>query len=514
MQIILTTCNARFSHTALSLRLLRANLGELKENSEIIEFNLKSDVYDAAVELLSRHPSIVGISVYIWNVDFCRQLVEILRNVDPGLYIVLGGPEIADVEHYADDPLLKLASCLIIGEGENAFRDVCEKVLAGNPVDKIIRATPCDPLSIILPYNEYSDEDIQHRIVYLETSRGCPYRCAFCLSAKDKPLRFFDLDTILREIDALYQRGVRSFKFLDRTLNASLPRALLILRHFERYIAPDLSLHFEMVPHEIPEELLDELAKFPSPIIQIEFGVQTLNPSVARLIHRPLNPERLLENLRILESRTHTHVHADLIAGLPDENLESFAEGFNRLHQTGVQEIQLGILKRLKSSPLTEKEKEWGLVFAPYAPYEILKTPALSFEELTSIKRFAKYWDTIVNNGNFPETSALILNHGDANCFANFMQFSEWIFAQTNTTTAISLTRWVALLFQFLTEKMNENPECAAMTILRDYLHARKEDIPPILRPYIPADFKISSVCQRMSNRSDKAHQRQQKHIQ
>ena len=517
--ILFVACNARFSHVAFALKTLRANLlAELHERSRCVEFTIQNDVTEAAYEIFSHAPSVVGLSVYLWNIGFMRQLAEILKRTAPHIKLIIGGPEVASPQSRMHDSLFALADHVIVGEGEAVMSALCAKYLlpeadiaalypecASLVGEKVIFAPRADVTKLVLPYDEYTDDDLAHRILYVETSRGCPYRCAFCLSSQDKPLRYFPLDALFAAFKKLIARGARSFKFLDRTLNASLSRALAMLEFFMPY-KDFVSLHFEMVPHEIPDALIEAMAKYPAGAIQIEFGVQTLTPHVADAIHRQLDAERLLQNLAKLRTRTGVHIHADLIAGLPGESFREFAAGFERLHKSGVQEIQLGILKRLKSSPLDLKAEEWGLIFSELPPYEILQTPDMSFKDLTEFKRFAHFYDTLVNNANFPGTVDAIC--GDA-FFQKFHALTQWIYAQTTATQGISQTRWVGLLFKYMTEVAGFAPEDAAKIIIADYLRSRKEDIPPVLRPYLPADFKISSI----KRGGDSGHIRQQKHL-
>ncbi|MFA5624533.1 MAG: DUF4080 domain-containing protein [Bradymonadales bacterium] len=510
-EILLLACNARYSHAALSLKCLRANLREHRQNSHIIEFTLQNDVMEAVYSVLDLKPRIVALSVYIWNVDFFRQFVETIKAVAPEILLVVGGPEIAEYHENAEDNLYKLPDCLIIGEGEGEFYEFCTKALAKEPFERIVHSKAVDFSKIELPYDEYSDEELKKRILYVESSRGCPYRCSFCLSANDKNMRYVDLDRFLAALEKLYSRGARQFKFLDRSLNADLQRALAILDFFDKKQDPSLALHFEMVPQHIPDSLFNALTRFPAACIQIEFGVQSLNPEVSRLIHRPLNKELLLSNLSRLRENSACHIHADLIAGLPAEDLQSFASGFDTLYKSGVQEIQLGILKRLKGSPLAKQADAFGLIFSQKSPYEILQTPHISFQDMQRISRMSRYWDKLVNSGNFVQSAKLICENGtDSNVFHNFMRFSDYVFAITATSQAIALTRWVELIFRYLCEILCMDAEAIALVILKDYLRARKEDIPKILRPHIPKDLKLSSLIIRKP--SKKGRERQQKH--
>lgn len=519
--ILLVACNARYSHVAFALKTLRANLpAPLHDRSQILEFTIQNDTTEAAAAILAYHPKIIGLSVYLWSIDFMRAVAEIIAQTRPDIHIIIGGPEIASPESRQNDNLFKFANTIIIGEGERAFAAICTSLLCDknilsrdypeyiNLVDqKIIYAPKPDINTLSLPYDEYTDDDLKHRILYVETGRGCPYRCAFCLSSGDKPLRNFDLDRLFDAFSQLLKRGARAFKFLDRTLNASLDRALKILNFFLPY-KDQIALHFEMVPHEIPDQLIQTMALYPPGAIQIEFGVQTLTPHVAKNISRILNADRLLFNLKRLRAETKVHIHADLIAGLPGESFSEFALGFEQLRNSGVQEIQLGILKRLKGSPLDLHADENHLVFSQNPPYEIMQTPHMDFLELTQFKRFARYYDVLVNNANFAESVLLICHN---HFYHEFDKLSLWIYQQTQSTQGISQTRWVKLLFEYMTQIAHINPNDAALSLIHDYLRSRKEDIPPVLKPFLPDDFKISA-CKRASHHNT-AHIRQEKHL-
>ncbi len=512
---ILTAINARFSHTSMSIRTLRANMApERHDRCELVEFTIQNDPVEAANVILQKHPKLVGISIYLWGVAFARQLVEVLRAVQPSLCIIIGGPEIQDDPQNRKDPLYRLSDFCIIGEGEIVVDEICAKIdqkliecRNGDEEPNFVRATPVDVNALVLPYDEFTDDDLKNRVMYVESSRGCPYRCAFCLSANDKPVRNIPLERLFPEFEKLIRRGARAFKFLDRTLNCSLARTLQLLDFFLPYRDLGIQLHFEMTPHEIPDALIQKLAEFPAAAIQIEFGVQTLNNDVARLIQRRLEADSLLKNLCRLREQTGAHIHADLIAGLPGEDFESFADGFERLRSSGVQEIQLGILKRLKSSPLDLKAEEWGLTFSKIPPYEILQTREMAFGDLMKFKRFAKFWDTLVNNANFPKTVAAICKN---DAFREFWKLTDWIYEHATVTQGISQTRWVALLFEYMTTCDGFAPQQAALLIIDDYLATRKEDIPPVLRPYLPEDFSISATKRAKSE--EHGRNRQAKH--
>ena len=427
--ILIATLNARYIHTAFALRCLHANLGELADRAAIREFDIKQRPADIAEALLAENPRVIGLGIYIWNIEPATELVEILKRVSPSTRVVLGGPEVS--HETAGQRIVQLADHTITGEADTAFADTCRSLLAGETPPKIIAATLPNLAEIALPYGGYTDDDIAHRVIYVEASRGCPFSCEFCLSSVDQPVRMFPPGRFLAEMQTLLDRGARVFKFLDRTFNLDLRASMEILRFFHDRWQPGMFLHFEMIPDRFPAELREWIVRFPAGALQFEVGIQTFNPEVAARISRRQNYARLEDNLRFLRTETGVHIHADLILGLPGESLESIAAGFDRLWRLGPQEIQVGILKRLRGTPITRHDAEFGMVYAPRAPYELLCGRDLDFPTMQRLKRFARYWDLTANSGRFAKTLPLLLeNPADASPFRAFMAYSDHLHAR------------------------------------------------------------------------------------
>ena len=370
--IALTTLNAKYIHAAFGLRYLLANLGALQKQACIQEFDINQRPVDIAEALLVRNPKIIGFGIYIWNVAPATQVVATLKRLRPDLVVILGGPEVSfEVE---DQPIVKLADYVITGEADLKFAEVCDQLLNGKRLtQKIIPAELPDFSQIVLPYRLYNDDDIAHRLIYVEASRGCPYTCEFCLSSLDIPVRQAPLPELLSQLDQLLSRGVKHFKFVDRTFNLNVNVSRAILEFFLERYQPGHSFHFEMVPDRLPEPLREVISRFPSGALQFEVGIQTFDEEVGSRIKRRQNYTRLENNFRFLREHTGVHLHADLIAGLPGETLESFAAGFDRLIELRPQEIQVGILKRLRGTPIVRHDTEWQMVYNPHPPYEILQ---------------------------------------------------------------------------------------------------------------------------------------------
>jgi len=531
--IVLTTINAKWTHPSLALRLLKANLGSLESQCEIIEFALRQPLCEKTAPLLAARPRILGVSVSIWNHLATIELLEALekewKKREEGLtkntkeekntkedwrrpIVILGGPEVSYLPDDAD--IFKFADYVIRGEGEMAFRALCEIVFQReNEIFSAGTQTPAGSgwlaaidarfgvaASAIQPYvagralrtranhfisklqdnlteiktgyHFYTDEDIAQKLIYVEASRGCPFECEFCLSAvkteeRGGAVREFQLEQFLADMEILVNRGVRTFKFLDRTFNANISRAVKICEFFLRKLeergrerfAPFV-VHFEMVPSLFPRELCEILARFPPDSLRLEIGIQTLNPEVCARIHRPgwrnqsIDPEKELEVIRFLRKKTNAIIHVDLIAGLPGEDLQSFGRGFDRLWQAVCEEgkekrekrkvkseegevksegrekrgekksrveIQLGILKLLPGAPISRHNETFGMRYNCKPPYEIEETSSISENDLKRVKNFAAFWERLVNRGLLHIEGELV--------FEKFMALSDSLLA-------------------------------------------------------------------------------------
>lgn len=453
-ELLLCTLNARHAHASLGLRCLRANLGGLRARSRIVEFVIGARTEDMAEKLLALQPRVIGFGVYIWNVEQTTRLVELLRRVAPAVTIVLGGPEVS--HETTEQPICALADHIVTGSAERAFARLAGQLLDGpRPLMKVVPGDAPDLAALTLPYDEYSDQDLRERHLYIEASRGCPFKCEFCLSALDKTAWPFELPRVLQALQSLHARGARHFRFVDRTFNLKAATGAAILEFFLARIEaePDdpVFAHFELVPDHLPDALRALIVRFPKGCLQFEIGIQTWNPRVQALISRRQDNDRATDNLRWLLRETQAHLHVDLIAGLPGEDMASFGAGFDRLAALGPHEIQLGILKRLRGAPIARHMASHDLRFNPAPPYNVLSTDALSFAQLQRLTRFARYWDLVANSGRFPRSLALLLG---ARPFARFMAFSDWLYARTDATHRVAAERLYELVHDWLIGEM------------------------------------------------------------
>ncbi len=579
--IVLTTLNAKYIHAAFGLRYLLANLGKLREHACLVEFDINQRPLDIAEVLLARNPKIIGFGIYIWNVKPTTEVIAAIKRVRPGIKIILGGPEVS--YETEEQPIVQIADHVITGEADLKFAEVC-RVLLGRaelplgqdaqqrvptnlpkiiPTDakeqfktrhplapslfpvgsggegvrmtgaevrlpKIIPAELPEFSQLALPYDLYTNDDIAHRIIYVEASRGCPFTCEFCLSSLDIPVRQVPLPALLEQLQRLLDRGVKQFKFVDRTFNLNVNFSKAILEFFLARYQPGHFFHFEMIPDRLPESLRAIIARFPPGALQFEVGIQTFNEEVSHVISRRQNYEKLADNFHFLRRETGVHIHADLIVGLPGETLESFADGFDRLVALGPQEIQVGILKRLRGTPIVRHDGEWQMVYHPHPPYEILQNKLIDFATMQKLRRFARYWDLVGNSGNFIEATPLIWNPGGKRSvaspfsksqgideampsinqtgtdnsvpsmartptspFYSFLSFSEWLHARTGRTDSIALVRLMELLFEFLTGELRLDARAVAEAVWRDYQRGGRHDKPGFLKDFLTAEETV-----------------------
>ncbi len=483
--IILTTLNARYSHTSLALRYLFANLKELKDEAKILEFVINSSNQTIAEKILENNPKIVGIATYIWNAFDVGEIVKIIKKVSPKTIVVLGGPEVSYQPFRVN---FDMADYIISGEGEESFYNLCREIYDGNCTQpRTIMSPKIDFEKIVLPYDDYTDFDIQNRHIYVENARGCPFECEFCLSSIETKMRYLDLDIFLNEIDKLWNRGARSFKFIDRTFNLKISFAKAILNYFLEK-KEDYFLHFEVIPDNFPDELKELLTKFKAGSLQLEVGIQTLNLDVAKNIRRNLRLEKIKENLRFLSQETHAHMHIDLIIGLPGESVESFGRNLNLLYTLSTGEIQVGILKKLSGTTLDRHDKMYGMVYSDTPPYDILQNDLISFSKMQEMKRFARFWDIIYNSGNFQKTTALLFEDGKV--YENFYDLTTWLYKRSESTYKISLDRMAEFLYEYMSKKHDK--EQVANMILQDVMGVGGRKIPPFLKKLVPDNYDFA----------------------
>lgn len=494
MKIILSTINTRFIHPSLGLRYLYANMGELQKEAKVLEFVEKESAAQIAERLVLEEAEIIGFGIYIWNTSLCLEVIEILKSVQPNTKIIIGGPEVS--YEYQDSSLFHLADVLIPGEADLAFAVVCKKLLNNEPVASPFLSEAPSLTHVKFPYRFYDSEHLGKQLIYVELSRGCVFRCEFCLSSLDKSVRSFPIEMFLGEMGNLLKRGCRIFKFVDRTFNLNSKVVVRVFEYFLSNWREGLFLHFEMVPDLLPDTIKDWLPKFPKGGIQFEIGIQSFNEKVGQLISRKMNLEKTIANFNFLKRETEVHIHADLIIGLPGENVESLAKGFDQLWHLDPDEIQIGILKYLKGTPIARHHREYGMVYQSQAPYEILKTKDIDFIRMQELKRLAHYFEIFCNSKRFKRTMSILFK-SEESPFFSFYQFSNWIWRKTKQEYAFRLKRQFELLANYLLEKKYCRNEDLIPVLAEDFLDEEmnplgsKHGLPDYIRIHVEQKLKL-----------------------
>ena len=474
--IVLAAVNARFSHASLGVRFLLANMDvALRVRTALLEFSINDPVDTIAARIVDVQPRLVGLGVYIWNRTLIEALVPMLRQRLPAVVIVLGGPEIA---HDTVSALAQSADCVVRGEGELLWPAICRDVLEGRPIQflPLLQTPALDALE--LPDSLYADSDLRHRNVYVETSRGCPLACAFCLSSVEPGVRHFPEEAVHASLQRMLDRGALQFRFVDRSFNLGGGRALRLLAFFLERLRPGLRLHFEMTPDGLSTAMRALLVRFPPGVLHLEAGIQSFDPSVLARVNRHVDLAAASDGIAWLVREAGADVHADLIAGLPGETLAGFAAGFDRLYRLGPSEIQVGILKRLHGTALAREGQ--GARFRDMPPYDVLETPTMTASDLDAVLRFATHWDRVVNRGHFPRAMARLLRDA-VSPWQCFDIFSRRLAARYGLF-GMGLVELASALLDELTNDGVASDEARAL-LRADYLDdGRRQNLPAFLR--------------------------------
>lgn len=457
MNIVFAGINAKYSHTNLAIRILRKfaqqhSIEVQKQGLTVLarEWNINIPHGTIVRGLIETQPSIIFFSVYVWNRETLFRVADDVRKVLPETVIVLGGPEVSwSVEpSFRDCPS---ADIIVSGEGELSVCDVIDRyyqrlpgvgieAFTGLPgvtvrdrqAGTVFLPPPRDVIadldSIPFPYEEEDmDFNPEHRIVYYESSRGCPFSCAYCLSAIDKSVRYYSLERVLREIGYFMKAGFPLIKFVDRTFNLDPARYLAIWRYIRDHHNGKTLFHFEIAAEYLSDDAMELLDTIPQGAIQFEIGIQSINPETLQIVGRPAHPAKLAEKIRRIPRNI--HVHIDLIAGLPAENFESFIRSFNYAFDLKADMLQLGFLKILSGSPMDSLvRREAGFVWSSTPPYEILSTPVLSYTELLVLKDVEQVVDTWFNSGLMRNTLISLAGESTSgNAFVLFCELASFI---------------------------------------------------------------------------------------
>lgn len=462
MKVIFVGINAKFSHTNIAIRYLNNELKDMVDSS-FEEFTINEPLEKIVYELHKKDADVLMFSTYIWNIDYVRKVITSLKKIKPSYTIVLGGPEVS----FEKESFLRAnPACdyIIYGEGERAMKEFIlykqdelsiDEVhnlayINDNRYIKTEEAPLIDMKDLSFPYED--EEALEHRTLYYEAQRGCPYRCSFCLSSAIKGLRYKPIDLVKKDLDRLIAMKPSIVKFIDRTFNSNEDFAINIIEHILENNKTNTKFHFEITLDRMSDRFYETLKKLPKDMVQFEIGLQSINPQTLKAIQRHNDLEKIKEHSQMIKELGTIHQHIDLIAGLPYEDFESFKRSFNYLYDFKIEKIQLGFLKMLKGSLVRSQEEAFGYEYTDYAPYEVLKNEFLSTDEIIELKKIDYVVDKIYNEGSFKRTLE-ILERLYASPFAMFEDLANFIDENFGVDKTIKKENLYGLVYEFLKAK-------------------------------------------------------------
>lgn len=418
-KIVLTAINAKYIHSNLAVYSLKACAKEYKAQVEIAEYTINNQMDSILESLYKKKPDVLCFSIYIWNLDYVEEIAREFHKISPGTPIWVGGPEVSyEIEKFLEEhPYI---TGVMIGEGEETFYEVIAHYQNEKTDLSEIKgiAFKDEDAVVVTPYREIMDmskipfcydkmEDFSNRIIYYESSRGCPFSCSYCLSSVDKTLRFRDLELVKAELLFFINQKVPQIKFVDRTFNCHHEHAMAIWQFVKEHDNGVTNFHFEISADLINEEELALISDMRPGLIQLEIGVQSTNEVTIKEIHRTMKLERLKEVVRKVQSFGNIHEHLDLIAGLPYEDYDTFAKSFNEIYALKPNQLQMGFLKVLKGSYMYQHASEYGILYHDKPPYEVLSTNWLSYDDVIKMKQVEDMLETYYNSGQYEVTMKL-----------------------------------------------------------------------------------------------------------
>ena len=473
MKILLTAINAKYIHSNLAIYSLRACAGEYKSQIELAEFTINNQKDYILEKIYKRKPDILCFSVYIWNLDYVESVAREFKKICPDTPVWVGGPEVSyEVEDFlTSHPEI---DGVMIGEGEETFREVCGYYAGNRELDSIqgiayrdnngIRVTESRAIMDMsrIPFCYDTMEDFSNRIIYYESSRGCPFSCSYCLSSVDKSLRFRDTELVKKELLFFINQKVPQIKFVDRTFNCNHAHAMEIWRFIKEHDNGVTNFHFEISADLINEEELKLISDMRPGLIQLEIGVQSTNEVTIKEIHRTMKLERLKEVVRAIQSGANVHEHLDLIAGLPYEDYDSFAGSFDEIYELKPNQLQLGFLKVLKGSFMYDHAKEYGIIYHDRPPYEVLSTKWISFDDVLRIKKVEEMLEVYYNSGQFEITMKLMDVLYDS-AFDFFQRLGDFYEEKGYLAMSHSRIRRCEILLEFMQAELQLKEDAAGL---------------------------------------------------
>lgn len=420
MKILLTAINAKYIHSNLAVYSLQAYAEAQGHKIERAEYTINNQLDDILEKIYCQKPDVLIFSCYIWNIEYVRELAAEFHKLRPEVPIWVGGPEVSfETERFLkENPAI---TGIMMGEGERTLTELCTSFEQESSLEKIDGISyrrgdgtvAVQPLRSLLPMDElpfcYANlQDFEHRIIYYESSRGCPFSCSYCLSSVEKQLRFRDAELVKKELQFFIDREVPQVKFVDRTFNCNHAHAREIWSYIKEHDNGITNFHFEISADLLREEELALIGTMRPGLIQLEIGVQSTNGATIREIHRTMQLERLKEVVKEVQKHENIHEHLDLIAGLPFEDYDTFAKSFDEIYELRPNQLQLGFLKVLKGSYMYEHAKEYEIEYHSRPPYEVLKTKWLPYEDVLKIRQVEEMLEVYYNSGQFEITMKVL----------------------------------------------------------------------------------------------------------
>ncbi|MBR5565537.1 MAG: B12-binding domain-containing radical SAM protein [Roseburia sp.] len=463
MKILLAAMNAKYIHSNLAVYSLKAYAKDFAEHIVIGEYTINNRADYILEQIYKQKPDVLCMSCYIWNISYVEEIIREFHKICPEVPIWLGGPEVSyEVEQFMESH--PEVTGVMMGEGERTFYNLCSYYVNGKGdlqslsgiafwnqetggLHVIAPELPMNMSEIPFCYDEI--EDFKNRIIYYESSRGCPFHCSYCLSSVDKKLRFRDLELVKKELAFFIENKVPQVKFVDRTFNCDHKHAMAIWQFIKEQDNGITNFHFEVSADLINEAELELITSMRPGLIQLEIGVQSTNDATITEIHRTMNLKRLKEIVKRVQAAGNIHEHLDLIAGLPYEDYATFGRSFDEIYELKPNQLQLGFLKVLKGSYMFEHATEYGMVYHSTAPYEVMQTKWLSFEEILKIKQVEEMLEIYYNSGQFEVTMKLMEALFDSP-FYMFQEFGEFYEERGYLVMSHSRIRRCEILLEFI----------------------------------------------------------------
>lgn len=505
MKILLTAINAKYIHSNLAVYSLRAYAREYQEHIQIEEYTINHRVEYLLQELYKQKPDVLCFSCYIWNIRYVQELVTEFHKLLPQVPIWVGGPEVS----YEPEAFLHnypMVTGVMIGEGEATFRELCRYYIEEKDIKlqqisglvvrtsqgDFVRTSGREPLALDqLPFCYQNLEDFNNRIIYYETSRGCPFSCSYCLSSIEKNLRFRSLGLVKQELQFFLDHQVPQVKFVDRTFNCNHRHATEIWQYLKDHDNGITNFHFEISADLLTEEEITLITSLRPGLIQLEIGVQSTYEPTIQEIHRTMNLSRLEQVVAQIRQAENVHQHLDLIAGLPGEGFETFAESFWQVYAMKPQQLQLGFLKVLKGSEMYRRQREYGLVFQEYPPYEVRCTQWLTYEEILKIKLVEEMLEVYYNSGQFALTIKVLELTKD-NPFELFLNLGKFYESRGLLTMSHSRMRRCEILLDYIKENDVSHQDLYQQTLTFDLYHRENMKSRPPWAPALSAFKELS----------------------